>query len=824
MKKKFHARTFLFALILIAIVLSGCSGDRNPTMPPVDQEKIASTGSGAVRNHLWGYYDIRIDPDTLRADVVPVRGLMFNANIVNFLQPPMSPTHMLGVQIDPGLSDIPNHYLAVDVTIRHPFPGMGMYRGFDVRGIFMSDGSITSGFDPGLLYADWFNTSPGTPGTESVLTNADGYTRWWNPGEFTSIGTLFGYIQGGLAAPGYDAGATLNPFKYFDDDLDNDDPFEPNMEERSSFGINPGVNTRQYLIQFDGVPYEYSYAVCASWEEPDPSYAPDYPLDAFSISANTPEAFRIELTDTGSDAWYVDDAENGGDFLIDVEVFDWQAESSSTVQDEIGAIWVESDAFEGGYIDLLTITYEVLPGISDKSAVFRAEITPAFGAGNIENSGDYPVLIAVESSNPSTYEPQLDGGTAFDYPDAMLAAYDVGIIHVLDEDPNPQPDVILVMETPQEFAANASGYDTLSPAIVVEHDGDLAFAYAEWNGGGDSYAAVYRSHDDGSTWPDWRWNQHFMSGSLHAGDTIKIWPSSHNLSYQIANLANADESVYNAGHASGTFPDGPNGSEKANNFNNSIDNASEILQDSENYVYFLGDAGGQITFKRSVTPECLNCPPGTFGWSGYPTYPLVNPGRLSRVRSSALYDGTMYLVYFEPDNDIIRLAYNVGDGFTWDTSTIVWDADGSGAHSPRDPGLHIDESGFHGTFVRTDFLTGFNELCYTYSSNGSVWSEPVVIRSNVFELKDSPIWHYDWVGQSVLCTVWEENENIWTSFSLDDGDTWVEPIMVSTTYDQNRHCDLVVSGTDNWHFVYSVYNTSTGRWDIDYRRAHLEWE
>jgi hypothetical protein len=173
---------------------------------------------------------------------------------------------------------------------------------------------------------------------------------------------------------------------------------------------------------------------------------------------------------------------------------------------------------------------------------------------------------------------------------------------------------------------------------------------------------------------------------------------------------------------------------------------------------------------------------------------------------------------------VIRLAQSSGDGLVWDTSTVIWDADGSGAHLPRDPGLQVDETGFCVTFVRTDYLTGFNELCFTCSDDGADWSEPVVIRSNVFDILDSPISRYDWEGTSTLGTVWCENEKIWAAFSVDGGSTWSDPVLVSETYEQNKQCDLAIAPSGNWHFVFASHDPYDGMWEIHYRRGHMEWE
>ncbi len=833
MKAARNGMAAILVLLAIALLAAGCGKDSDVTSPATNQGHASFGGKTDVfQRHVWGMWKIEIDSETLEPVIIPVRRTNFTANVLLFMQPPMSPTHMLSIAIDPAESDIPNNLFAVDVTLRHPFPGLSRYRGFDVRGVFMSDASQAAGFDQTARYANWFKAAPGVPATESVLLNADGYTRWWNPGEFTTYGTIFGHIPGGLATPGYTANATVNPFKCFADELDAKDEFNLNPANRGTYGVNPGVNTRRYLIQFDGSPLRFNYAVDASWAEPDESYAPEYPIEAFGEAANCQEAYRIKLTDAGSTAWYESESSNGGAFLVDVEVFDWQAVDSSTVIDEIARIWVESPAFDDGsgnnYMDILSGAYTVLPGSNYTSAIFRAEIEPDFSSGGIDEAGDYPVFIAVESAEPDTYEPQIPGGGGgFAWPNAPLTAFNVGTVEVSDESPTVP---VLVLEDEIAFPPVHDGYDCYSPAVIVENDGDVVIVYDEWTDNGppnashQTYASALRSHDDGDSWPDYNWCWRVDSSWHGAGDATKIWPSNNGISYRTGNMTDAWSTQYLTGHAASTFRDGPNGHEAANGANQSIDNANEILQDSDGYVYVFGDPAGTITFKRSEVPECLNCGPNTFMWSNFPTYTLVSPGRLSRVRSSALHDGKMCLAYFEPDNDLIKLAYETAGWQNWDTSTVVWDAKGSDAHSPRDPGLHLDETGFYITFVRTDYLTGFNELCFTKSNDGSDWTEPLVIRANVFKITDNPICRYDWDGTSVLAVVWWEGDQIWASFSIDDGETWADRVLLSEASDLNRHADMIIAPTDNWHIVFGTYDTSSGLYEIHYRRAHLEWE
>jgi hypothetical protein len=176
----------ILAAVLVTAAL-GCTGGDSPAVPAV-------TGSPAVQardaggHALWGLYEITIDPAKEEAEIVPLRGTEFTANVTMFLQPPRSPVHLLSVKLDLAQTDLPNGYVVCDVTIRHPFPGLNYYRGFDVRGICMGDGSIPLNHDSLAEY--------GGPDDLQVL-NADGYARWWNPEEFTPHNTIFGYTKGG---------------------------------------------------------------------------------------------------------------------------------------------------------------------------------------------------------------------------------------------------------------------------------------------------------------------------------------------------------------------------------------------------------------------------------------------------------------------------------------------------------------------------------------------------------------------------------------------------------------------------------------------------
>jgi hypothetical protein len=98
------------------------------------------------------------------------------------MQPPISPMQRLSLSIDLTQSHLNEGYVVCDVTLRHPFPSMNIYRGFDVHGICMGDGSFALGHDSSARFSQ-FSTQMdtrdgGTPpnssrsGPSSVISRA----------------------------------------------------------------------------------------------------------------------------------------------------------------------------------------------------------------------------------------------------------------------------------------------------------------------------------------------------------------------------------------------------------------------------------------------------------------------------------------------------------------------------------------------------------------------------------------------------------------------------------------------------------------------------
>ena len=416
MNQRFSVPAFLVMLELCACV----GGGEFPTAPDPGAADDAILSGGGDRAAVgsscvvWALWTVEIDRESREVQVVPLRGVAFNCNVAHFLSPPVSPEHKMTIVILPG-SDLGAGYVDVDIAFTHPFPGYYEYRGFDVRGIFMSDGSRVSQHDPAIRYA-----SPES--NEPYMLNPDGYTRWWNAPEFTDPFRLFSFKPAPLGNHP-NPSAVLNPYRYFADDLAYDaDVGELPVETRGVFSPDGAAHKRNYKIQFpvNGAPsYRFNYAVDASWEPPDESCAPDYPVECFPPGAQCREPYHIRADTSGSTAWY-EAGNSGGVVHLEIEVFDWQAQTNPLgVPGEVCAIWVESPVL-GEPVDILPMA-TTSPGSQSTSSVFSVDLADTYL--NITSAGVFTMLGSVESADPTTYQPQIAGGESFTYPDGPLAAY-----------------------------------------------------------------------------------------------------------------------------------------------------------------------------------------------------------------------------------------------------------------------------------------------------------------------------------------------------------------------------------------------------------------
>jgi outer membrane protein assembly factor BamB len=190
------------------------------------------------------------------------------------------------------------------------------------------------------------------------LLNADGWTRWWNPTEFPSNGTVFSYRDGvyGTPAAAGPFNATLCGYKVFAAALEKGDPItkllslplgHPNG--RSTFHTS-GIETRRYKLVFPGdgsggPDLIFNYAVDACHGFPD-GYKPgdyiDVP-DGFPPDANQIEPFILDTNITGNTLYLLPQGCMGGSLEFNIRVSDWQALLADTpVSGQIESIKITS--------------------------------------------------------------------------------------------------------------------------------------------------------------------------------------------------------------------------------------------------------------------------------------------------------------------------------------------------------------------------------------------------------------------------------------------------------------------------------------------------
>ncbi len=308
--------TLLATLAVAAFVAIGCSGG-SPVTPTANHELTsASTPAAPTHTNLWGYYDVHVDIENRTAEAVPNRQVMFAANVVRFVNNPPANLTLQIQNIVPG-SDYVD--IDIDVTLRHPFPGMPQYNGYDVRGVFMGDASGTLAYSNSLAYP--------VLGTDQYMLDdpvdgdgggPDGYTRWYNPTEFTTPG-LFGYTLGVFESPDFDGDATLCPYRYFADGLTAKQDLWEFLTATGDHGVFAAgeTNTRNYYLRF---PYtkemEFGYAIVADWE------------GAAVHPSNATEAVACNVIDN-SDVHYPDSAGSYGDLILDISLFGWEYQPST---------------------------------------------------------------------------------------------------------------------------------------------------------------------------------------------------------------------------------------------------------------------------------------------------------------------------------------------------------------------------------------------------------------------------------------------------------------------------------------------------------------
>jgi hypothetical protein len=305
----------LALLVTTTLVVVGCSGGGNVSSPFTPENQPALTGASAIlekspaNTYLWGYYNVFIDINAKAANAVPSRNTMFTLNVVTFLNnnPAGVSFHFNGTTPSTGHVGVD-----LDVSIKHPMTDQPKFNGYDVRGVFMGNGSGTMAYNSKIKYPVKNIDQFMMPDPVDGFGGPDGYTRWFNAPEFTSPGYQ-GYTEGKFASKTYVPTATLNAYKYFADGLTATGDAWDFLMKTSGYGIfkSGGTNTRNYYIDFP-VPnpgIKFAYAVLADWKTGGgPTHAPEAIL------------CKAEVTEH---PFYESPTSKGGNLGIDVTLINW---------------------------------------------------------------------------------------------------------------------------------------------------------------------------------------------------------------------------------------------------------------------------------------------------------------------------------------------------------------------------------------------------------------------------------------------------------------------------------------------------------------------
>jgi hypothetical protein len=119
--------TVLAALLMSVIIAAGCAKGSNPMTPgQTDLTGGNLKHNAQTQTHLWGYYDVYIDIANQTATAVMNRSAMFAANVVTFVNKPVTNLgfNIIGTPVTTSYVDVD-----IDVSMTHPFAGMHQYDG-----------------------------------------------------------------------------------------------------------------------------------------------------------------------------------------------------------------------------------------------------------------------------------------------------------------------------------------------------------------------------------------------------------------------------------------------------------------------------------------------------------------------------------------------------------------------------------------------------------------------------------------------------------------------------------------------------------------------
>jgi hypothetical protein len=783
----------LCVIIGLLIFMVGCSAQGNNPIAPCGAGESAS----ADNHYTWGLWQFTADPEAQTLEITPLRAGNFHLNALPFLEPPPL------VNLTLESLKFTGNLIDADIGLRHPFLGLTEFTGFDVCGIFITNGSVTGFSDPALRMAGSGDTR---------LLNPDGYSRWWNPAEFPHGNTISSYKDGLLGTPDStaDYNSTVNAYKYFCDDLGPNDTLDKvTLPKRGMFSAGQ-KNIRHYKIELGDAGLVFNYAVDACWKFPGggpPWKAPD----DFTPDANRSEAWRIAMHEV-ENTLYNDGSASGGGLKLNIDVYDWFNAGLNTVRVESPGNFAK--------VDSTTVV-----GGGEGFSTYEVEITSATPAPN-----EIDLLISI-ISDEADFGGFITGTntTAYFTANALVSGTAPAQVH-------------WELDAGGLIEDNASMND-ISPALAWETDGHLrCFFNADTVAFGSSRYAWQRSRrsdDGGQTWIDAKLCG--THGGSHMNDHTKILAADNGNSFALQALAAGpsdppgfDDPRYEAGRSG----DQALSWNYANMFIRYSD-CGELICGADGYVHIFGDEYNSIP-NNGIYQKIGNQkytffydwsawvpppdPPPNWWWVDVPPHlVLPAPAHLSNTRSVGTDStGTIYLAYWGGiGNEFIKIAKSTdgATGLTWEALPLF---SGTGYSNVRDPGLDIGANNrVHLAFLRHNNSTNKEEICYTYSTNGGgSWTPINVVYTTSNALTDTPVVAYEAFGVYVVAICFEEDDSVYFLSSFDAGSTWSVPVLVSYEGASSDKMPDMIEGTDNnLHFAFSHMGASDR--ELHFRNAKL---
>ena len=287
-------KTTWLILFTLVLALCGCSNAHDAIAPSNNGDaSIRPANIVLAQPHRWnwGTWLFYIDQTHTRLQILPWRESNLHYNVTSFVEGPPCPTCLATGPVQPQGDGT----LKIDVTLKHPFPGMPYYTGFDVRGVVIFPATrhwlldsndfhlrayIPGEWDDPTPYTDFAFSRAENGGGQ--LLNADGYSYYFSP-RFPEVKKppICNYEKGKFATGSDDElDSTVNPYLQFH-----------NIDERRIFTCD-GVITRTYHIQPPQGAFKFGYVVDASWVPPTKTPVTD-PATDFPDMANAEDGYTL---------------------------------------------------------------------------------------------------------------------------------------------------------------------------------------------------------------------------------------------------------------------------------------------------------------------------------------------------------------------------------------------------------------------------------------------------------------------------------------------------------------------------------------------------